>query len=202
MPPQTSSISGDEIYLRLHSPKFFKELIDSRTASLVAAGDVEALAAWNQERSQKDRLWAELLDSAPNLKQKVLEIETFQDAVKGFVTQFANVGSFQIDPKVFEASIEDLLREEHEPQPPIDWQMEVNKEIDAFNAKEREVRNLEKNVFGRDAAAERKDFLADQERIGKEVAAMIRSQTQDNLHEKSEEITKAPVRTIDPPEQG
>lgn len=187
MPPKTNSISGDEMTLRLHAPKFFQELIDSRTASLIEANDPEALTAWKQEREQKDQLWKEILKDNPQVQQQVLDREVLEQSVKGFALEFSRRVP-EINEEVLQESLTDIIRNEQDPPwdhnaPPLDMRHTVAKELD--NKKEQELndRNLSAHSM---PGAGREEFLKEQLSVGKEVEAVKNEQA-------------IPPKKIDPP---
>lgn len=222
MPPKSNNISGDEMYLRLHAPKFFKELIDSRTATLMEAGNPEDLTAWKQERQQKDQLWKEMIQETPGLQQQVLDKEIFQKAVQGYAQEVSKLDPKNIDPEVMEASIADLIQGELDPlwdnnAPPLDMRFVAAAQIDKHREQERDDRDLsgksmseqgpnirEEYLRGNSGPSKEsseavKDLMTEQETVGKEVQAMKNEQAIENAKEGPKQEMKVPLQKIDPP---
>ena len=112
MPPESNGISRAEINLRLHAPKFYKELIDSRTASLIEENNPEALIAWKQELQRRDQLFADMLQGAPELRQQPLDKENVKEALKAYAKEFSRLNPEAIDAEHFEASFTEIMKEQ------------------------------------------------------------------------------------------
>ena len=217
MPPNTFSISGDEMYLRLTAPEFFSELIRGRTATLIESGTPEDLAAWTEERRQKDQLWTEILQANPTVQQQAADREIFNEAVQGYVREVSAFHLNSSDPDVIHASIADLIQSELDPPwdhntPPLDMRFVLAAEIEKHQQRERNDQDLsgkslsEQGPFFREEYLQSlapspaagvveatKELLQEQAAVGREVAAM-----KNELEAPQQEI-KIPPPKIDPP---
>ena len=112
MPPSTNRLSDDERDLRLHAPKFFQELMDSRTATLMEENNPEALAAWKQELQQRDQLWQDMPQETPELLQQPLDKEHVKEALQSYAQEFSRLDPQGIDAQLFESNVADILQEQ------------------------------------------------------------------------------------------
>lgn len=195
MPANDQLLSEDEIHLRVAAPDFFKELIDSRTATLMQEGDLEALTAWKQSTEQKDRLFAEL---APQVKLDFdqrqqnmsfdMQVVQFAAAFNRLAAEYEMpVEGRQIDSQQAARAYAQILREKWtqenqllpsaaEPEqnigdqeiPREDMRFVVAREIDASRKDYREATEPSLNTGPKMGQIAREEFLAEQKRIAAE----------------------------------
>lgn len=191
MPAEDQLLSEDEIHLRVAAPDFFKELIDSRTATLWQEGNLEALTAWKQEREQKDRLFAEL---APQVKLDVSQQSqdvSFEMQAVQFAAAFNRLAAeydmpvegMQIDAEQAARAYAKVLHEkwtqEHQSLPSAaqtigdeeipreDMRFVVGREIEASKERHHEATEPTRNALGEMSQAAKDDYLAEQLQAGK-----------------------------------
>lgn len=188
-------LSEDEIHFRIASPEFFKELIDSRTATLIEEGNPEALTAWKETREHKDRLFAEL---APQVKLDVEE-RGYSISLERQIVEF--VAAFNRLAAEYELPIEKLNTDSkqaadayakllHERFFAEDMRFTVAREIDASKQGHHQATEPKSNSFGKESQATRSSYLAEQVKIGGKA-------------QEAQELSRfdAPSQKFDSPEQ-
>jgi hypothetical protein len=196
-------LSDDEVYLRVTAPNFFKELIDSHTATLVQEGNPEALTAWKQSREIKDHLFAEL---APKAQLEIgeqrdgssLEMQSvkFTAALNRLAAEYDmpvnHVNHEQAAHAYSKVLHEEWVHQGINPDDPIpaeDMQFVVNRDIEESKKLHHERTEPRINSFGKMTKDEKDRFMADQVDVGKSA-----------LEAKEISLDKNQGRDIDPPD--
>ena len=182
MPSDQPSLSENEIYLRVNAPVFFDDLMSAHTASLIERGDPEALTAWKEIRQQSGQEFAavpaeEIARVGEEREKKSFDMQSIEFAAA--LTRFAAesdipLSQYDLSPqkavavygKILEEELELRLSDAAQDLPPVDRQMEANREIDQSKTRHQALTDPRTNSFGLSQAA-RDELIEDQRKVGK-----------------------------------
>lgn len=211
------TLSEDELYLRVNHPKFFNELVDAHTATLVEQHDTEGLTAWKETTEQRNHAFAEIdsltkehMQSQQQAMSHDMQGVQFSAAVMRYSAD--NNIPFQhaeIDREQAAAAYEQVEREEREPlnlpparepgqtigdepAPKEDLRFVANREIDESRRRHAEAIDPAQHSFGDMAADAKADFMAEQDKVSREA---IKAQEQS-----LQQTQQAPHPTQQPPQ--